>query len=101
MQNGLFAADDQRMTGVMSALEARHRVRAVGEQVNDFALAFVAPLRSDYDYVLCHWLISFRNLESPVNPVKHGPHLSLRVLSGVCLELQQVRFFQLSSVCSS
>jgi hypothetical protein len=32
------------MTGVVAALVARHDIEAVGEEVDDFAFAFVAPL---------------------------------------------------------
>ena len=34
---------------VVAALIARHHVEALGEQVNDLALALVAPLRADDD----------------------------------------------------
>jgi hypothetical protein len=37
------------VTGVVAALEAHDRVRALGEHVDDGALAFVTPLRADYD----------------------------------------------------
>src|SRR6187402_454547 len=35
----------------MAALEAHHALRAVGEPVDDLALALVAPLRADHDNV--------------------------------------------------
>ena len=53
-QNGFLSADDQRMTGVVAALEAHHRVRLVGEQIDDLALAFVAPLQADHDQIFTH-----------------------------------------------
>ena len=40
-------ADDQRVAGVMAALEADDHVGAAGEPVDDLALALVAPLRAD------------------------------------------------------
>ena len=43
---GLAVADD-RVAGVVAALEADDRVRPLGEQVGDLALAFVAPLGAD------------------------------------------------------
>ena len=50
MQNGFLALDDERVAGVVSALETRHGADAFGEQIDDLALAFVAPLRTEnYD----------------------------------------------------
>ena len=50
MQDRFLALDDQRVAGIVAALETRHRADALGQQVNDLALAFVAPLRAeDYD----------------------------------------------------
>ncbi len=48
-QDGLLAADDQRMAGVVAALEARHGGGALGQEVDNLALAFIAPLRADDD----------------------------------------------------
>ena len=53
-QHGLLAADDQRVAGVVSALETRHRGGALGEQVDDLALALVAPLGADDDDEFAH-----------------------------------------------
>ncbi len=54
VQNGLLAADDQGVAGVVPALEAHDAVRPLGEQVDDLALALVTPLGPDDDYVLSH-----------------------------------------------
>ena len=59
-ENGFLAADDQRMPGVVAALEARDRVRLIGEQIDDFALALVAPLQADHDQILTHCAPSTR-----------------------------------------
>ena len=45
----------------MPALVARDDVEALGQQIDDFALAFVAPLRAENDYIahfllFCNWL---------------------------------------------
>ena len=48
-QDGLHALDDERMAGVVAALEARDRADPLGEQVHDLAFAFVAPLGADDD----------------------------------------------------
>ena len=53
-QDGLLAADDQRVAGVVAALETRHRGRALGQQVDDLALALVAPLGADDDDEFAH-----------------------------------------------
>ena len=49
LQDELAIADAHRMPGVMPALIAGHDVEALGEKVDDFALAFVAPLGSQND----------------------------------------------------
>ena len=46
----LHAVADDRVAGVVAALEADHEVRVLGEQVGDLALALVAPLGAhDHD----------------------------------------------------
>ncbi|OPZ10643.1 MAG: hypothetical protein BWZ07_02525 [Alphaproteobacteria bacterium ADurb.BinA280] len=49
MQYGFLAADDQRMAGVVAALESHHTANTLGQQIDDFAFAFVAPLRTQYN----------------------------------------------------
>jgi hypothetical protein len=50
VQHGLLALDDQGVAGVVTALEARDGADAFGQQVDDFAFAFVAPLcAKNYD----------------------------------------------------
>ena len=45
----LHAVADDRVPGVVAALEADHEVRVLGEQVGDLALALVAPLGAHDD----------------------------------------------------
>jgi hypothetical protein len=45
------AADDQRVAGIVAALEAHHHVGALRQPVDDLALAFVAPLRADDHHI--------------------------------------------------
>ena len=40
--------DDQCVTGVMAALEPHHHIGAIGQPIDDLALALVAPLGTDY-----------------------------------------------------
>jgi hypothetical protein len=40
--------DNQRVAGVVTALEANHDIGALGQPVDDLALAFVAPLGADH-----------------------------------------------------
>ncbi len=54
VQHRLLAADHQRMAGVVTALEAHDTLGMIGEPVDDLALALVAPLGADYDYILRH-----------------------------------------------
>ena len=43
-----LAADDERMAGVVAALETHDDVRRYGQPVDDLALALVAPLGADH-----------------------------------------------------
>ena len=47
MQGIFFAANDDRVTGVIAAVELHDIVDAVGDQVCGFAFALIAPLGSD------------------------------------------------------
>jgi hypothetical protein len=42
------------MAGVVATLKAHYALRVIGQPVDDLAFTFVAPLGSDYDYVLRH-----------------------------------------------
>jgi hypothetical protein len=53
-QYGLRALDDEGVAGVVAALETGDRSDALGEQVDDLALAFVTPLGADDDEILRH-----------------------------------------------
>ena len=53
-QHGLPAADDERVAGVVPALEAHDAVGVLGQPVDDLALAFIAPLGADDNDVLAH-----------------------------------------------
>ena len=44
-----LVAPDDRVTGVVAALEADHEVGLLGEQVHDLPLTLVAPLGSHDD----------------------------------------------------
>ena len=46
----LLAVADDRVAGVVAALEAHDRGSPLGEQVDDLPLALVAPLGADYDH---------------------------------------------------
>jgi hypothetical protein len=48
-----LAVDDQRVAGIVPALEARDHVGALAQPVDDLALALVAPLGAD-DHHICH-----------------------------------------------
>ena len=41
------AVDHERMAGIVAALEAHDDIGALGQPIDDLALAFVAPLRAD------------------------------------------------------
>ena len=54
VQDRLFAVDNQRVARIVTSLKARHRSRAVREEVNNFSFAFVTPLGADDDDILTH-----------------------------------------------
>ncbi len=51
LQDVLLLADEDGVAGVVAALIARDDVEALGEEVDDLALAFVAPLGAENDDV--------------------------------------------------
>jgi hypothetical protein len=53
LQRSLLAADDQRVAGIVAALEAHHALGVIGQPIDDLALTFVAPLGTDDDDILC------------------------------------------------
>ena len=65
-----LAVDDQRVAGIVAALEAHHDVGALRQPVDDLALAFVAPLRAD-DHHIGH-ASSLRSLQSRRRPKRQA-----------------------------
>ena len=51
LEDELLLADIDGVAGVVAALVARDDVEPVREQVDDLALAFVAPLRAQHDHI--------------------------------------------------
>jgi hypothetical protein len=47
VQDVFLFADENRVAGVIAALRAHDDVRPLGEHVNNFAFAFIAPLGAD------------------------------------------------------
>ncbi len=47
-------ADIHRMAGIMPALISRDAIEALGQDIDDLALSFVAPLNSYDREILCH-----------------------------------------------
>ena len=54
VQHRLLTIDDKCMAGIVAALEACDRSRAIREQVDDLTFAFVTPLRADDNDVFTH-----------------------------------------------
>jgi len=50
MQHERVVAEVHGMARVRAALVSHHPGRALGENIDEFALPFVAPLRADYDH---------------------------------------------------
>jgi hypothetical protein len=61
VQDHLLITDHQGMTGIVPPLVADHLLGVLGVDVNDLALAFVAPLGAYNDYV-CHDVYSPRRV---------------------------------------
>ncbi|MNN36649.1 hypothetical protein D3C81_1505520 [compost metagenome] len=54
VQDGLLAVDDQGVAGIVAALEAHDRADFLSEQIDDLALAFIAPLGTKHYDRLTH-----------------------------------------------
>ena len=54
VQHGFLTIDDERMAGIVPALKADHGCGLIGEQIDDLALALVAPLGADNHDCCCH-----------------------------------------------
>ena len=54
MQDGFIPVDDQRMARIMATLETHHCIDLISQQIDDLALALVAPLGADNDYIATH-----------------------------------------------
>jgi hypothetical protein len=50
VQDGLLATDYQCVSGIVTTLEACYHAGLVGKQVYNLALAFIAPLGTQYYY---------------------------------------------------
>ena len=61
-QHVLLFTHAHRVAGVRAALTSHHQIRALGEHVDDFAFAFIAPLGTDQNCI-CH---------KTKNPVERG-----------------------------
>src|SRR5512145_3366032 len=59
MQNGFPAANDQRVSRVVSALKTGDNIRLLGVKVNDFPLAFITPLSAYYRNIGHEYILSY------------------------------------------
>ncbi len=59
VQRGLLSFDDQRMTRIVTTLEADHRRHLFSEQINDLALTLVTPLGAQHYNILSHDNLSY------------------------------------------
>ena len=89
-----LVADDQRVAGVVAALEAHDHVGPAGQPVDDLALAFVAPLGAD-DGDVTHVFPHFGGRGAPRGPRR-------RASSAACGSLvERNRNRASSAYCSS
>ena len=54
MQYRFLTLNDQRMSGVMPALEAHYCSGLIGQQIDNLALAFITPLGAQDYYIFTH-----------------------------------------------
>ena len=57
MQYSFFTVNDERVAGVMAALKADYQPGLLGQQIDNLAFAFVAPLRTNHHHVCRHLAI--------------------------------------------
>ena len=55
MQHGFLAADHQGVASIVAALEADHAADVLRQQIDDLALALVAPLSAQHHDRLTHF----------------------------------------------
>jgi len=51
------------MSGIVTALETHDRRGLIGQQVNNLALAFIAPLGTDDNNILAHGICSLVSIK--------------------------------------
>jgi len=61
VQDKRLIADLDRVAGVVSALIASNDVETLGEQIDDLAFTFVAPLGAYHCYDFCHGFSPIKN----------------------------------------
>ena len=54
VKRGFDAVDYQRMASVVTALKADNSLCAIGQQIDDLTLPFIAPLSADDNYGFTH-----------------------------------------------
>ena len=64
MQYGLLAVDDERVTGVVAALEPHDSMSALGEEIHNRALTLIAPLGADDDDVSAQLSVPYDKQQS-------------------------------------
>jgi hypothetical protein len=48
VKDGFVAVDDQRVACVIAALKPNDDIGFIGKEIDDFTLAFITPLGTDY-----------------------------------------------------
>ena len=59
VENVFLVSDDDGMARVRAALEADYDIRFLGQEVNNLALAFIAPLGAN-EYSIHNWPILYQ-----------------------------------------
>ena len=85
VQHIFFAAGDDCVARVVATLRADDDVRFFGEEVDDLALAFVAPLGTDENCVRHFWeSFGWKENNVPTQPASGPQSGRWRILSGQC-----------------
>jgi hypothetical protein len=73
------------VSGIVAARIARHYIEALGENVNDLAFAFVAPLRADN-----HCCLARSQLRTPLADARYRARTAAQIRTQLASGLQKL-----------
>jgi cytochrome c biogenesis protein CcmG/thiol:disulfide interchange protein DsbE len=90
VKNVLLALDVDGMPGIVAALSADHYIRLLGQHIDDFAFAFVAPLgahqnRIGHNFTRTPRIVNWGQGAQPLRADPKKPDVKLSILENVAL----------------